>query len=926
MKTARLFHALVILCAFGILPASGQVGGPGTPPWEYWRDVMSPITDYNSTTSSITISDVFTVQSLQVMVDIEHSAANDLMITLTGPSANYILSLYNGSVYNNYENTIFDPNVIEFPCSGSVPTGAALPGISIAAPTNQSAYFRGVYKPQPGTTFPTSGMAIGTWTISVMDNAPGDQGVLKRWALIFNRYGSYKDVRIGWDINYRNKCGQNYSRLPAPLVDDLAPHSRTSLYPYSVLGRRPQNGKVFFAPTIQNSKTSSETKVTFTETWPVSGQQMPRESNMNLPIGQYAFLYETNLPPQMGNFRLSTSLFQRGDLYSTRFDNTKTVEYLLTPGSLGYDNGVSKQTFNVPLNNCDADVFEIEQDQYLTSVDVWQGTNVELEPTMSNARLSVRVWDASSGVPGTEIATTGPRPLPIQGGKWVSYDFTPPLFLAAGRYAFGVCTNTAPFIGGVGLGLDQMGSPFDPNGTFSKYAGIGVEWFSMNNGSSWNEEFLSQFGGKMIRPNFVTGSDVGVIAILNPPANLPASFTPRVRFGSFANHPNLPNAVTFGKVYIMNSTGQTVYYSERRITLQNAPYTADVDFDVVSGLSSGAYTIKAVIERADDENLINNTYMRSYVRTFAPVAVSHRGTVDPQLRDRIADAFGDVEFVDRATQPGIPAAEQVLWIGELNTDEAAAARDFAREGNRFMVLPTADAEGDALSAVFHNLSTPAEQQNIAAMTAKMASAPPPDYAGMIDGVSDFANSPSTMVMSKSGHNQEETRRSFAAGLTDLQNRLAIMAASPVADITARPYTPTASNDFSVEGIRVGEISVALLVPAKTLAPRPVVELITDPAGFELTQNYPNPFNPSTNIAWNLPQDARVSLRVYDMLGREISTLVNAPLSAGGYITTWNGTDDHHQVVPSGIYMYRMEAVPADGGAPFIAAKKMILTK
>ncbi|MDH7515573.1 MAG: FlgD immunoglobulin-like domain containing protein [Bacteroidota bacterium] len=927
MKTARLFYALLLFGALSILPAGGQTGGPGTPPWEYWQDVQAPITDYNTTTSTIVINDVFTIESMQVMVDIQHTSANDLMITLSGPSANYILSLYNGSVYNNYENTIFDPMVFSYPCSGWVPPGAAIPGVYINASTNQSAYFRGVYKPQPGTMFPMSGSAIGSWTLSVTDNAPGDQGVLRRWALIFNRYGHYKDVRIGWDINYLNKCGQVYSRLPAPYVDDVAPYSTTYLYPYSVLGYRPQKGKTWFIPLIQNSKTSSDTRVTFTQGWPTSGWQIPENLNLNLPIGQFSLAYAVNLPSQMGTFKLTTSLYQRGDLYSSRLDNTKTVETTLTPGSLGYDNGVAKMTMNLPLNDCEANVYHIEQDQYLTSVDVWQGTNVELESMFSNARVSVRVWDASTGTPGTEIVSSGLRRLPYQGGKWVTYDFTPPVYLPAGRYAFGICTDVAPTTGGVGMGLDQMGSPFDPDGTLSKYAGLGVEFFSQNSGSSWSAEYLRQFGGKMIRPNFITGADVGVIAILFPwGGNLPSSFTPRVRFGSFANHPNLPNAVTIGKVYLNNSSGQTVYYSERRVSLQNAPYTADVDFDPVSGLASGTYTMRVVIERADDENLVNNSYMRTYVRNFAPVVVSMRGTPSEELRERIAAAFGDVEFIDRNANPGIPEAEQVLWVGALTPQEAMDARTYVKNGGRFMVLPNGEYEGDALSAVFQSIATDVERRNIETTVANIRAAVEPDYQAMINALADFAGSPSTAIMAKTDAERLEMGTTLAAGVADLQNRLALIASLPKGDISQRPFTPTSSEEISVEGMRVGDLGVAVLVPAKALAPRPVVEQITNPSAFELTQNYPNPFNPTTNIAYNLPQDAHVSVRVYDLLGREITTLVNASLGAGRYIVSWNGENAHHQVMPSGIYLYRMEAVPAGGGSPVVQSRTMVLAK
>jgi hypothetical protein len=75
-----------------------------------------------------------------------------------------------------------------------------------------------------------------------------------------------------------------------------------------------------------------------------------------------------------------------------------------------------------------------------------------------------------------------------------------------------------------------------------------------------------------------------------------------------------------------------------------------------------------------------------------------------------------------------------------------------------------------------------------------------------------------------------------------------------------------------------------------------------PAGYSLSQNDPNPFNPSTIITYALPASSVVSLKVYDVLGREISTLVNRRESAGVHIARFDGSN-----LPSGTYFYRLEA-------------------
>jgi len=75
-----------------------------------------------------------------------------------------------------------------------------------------------------------------------------------------------------------------------------------------------------------------------------------------------------------------------------------------------------------------------------------------------------------------------------------------------------------------------------------------------------------------------------------------------------------------------------------------------------------------------------------------------------------------------------------------------------------------------------------------------------------------------------------------------------------------------------------------------------------PEGFRLDQNYPNPFNPSTTITFTLPAQGRVALRVYDMLGREVRTLVNGRQEAGMKTVTFDAG-----ALPSGLYYYRLEA-------------------
>jgi len=95
-----------------------------------------------------------------------------------------------------------------------------------------------------------------------------------------------------------------------------------------------------------------------------------------------------------------------------------------------------------------------------------------------------------------------------------------------------------------------------------------------------------------------------------------------------------------------------------------------------------------------------------------------------------------------------------------------------------------------------------------------------------------------------------------------------------------------------------------------------------PEIFILEQNYPNPFNPDTKIQYSVPQLSNVTIKVYDVLGREIETLVNELKSTGTYEITW-----YAEGLPSGVYTYRLQVVSTKRQeGSFSQCRKMILLK
>jgi hypothetical protein len=93
-----------------------------------------------------------------------------------------------------------------------------------------------------------------------------------------------------------------------------------------------------------------------------------------------------------------------------------------------------------------------------------------------------------------------------------------------------------------------------------------------------------------------------------------------------------------------------------------------------------------------------------------------------------------------------------------------------------------------------------------------------------------------------------------------------------------------------------------------------------PSEYALFQNYPNPFNPSTQISFDIPKSEFVTLRIYNLLGQDVKTLINQSMVPGRYTVEWNGNDILNNDVASGVYFYELR------GESFISRKKMLLIR
>ena len=103
-----------------------------------------------------------------------------------------------------------------------------------------------------------------------------------------------------------------------------------------------------------------------------------------------------------------------------------------------------------------------------------------------------------------------------------------------------------------------------------------------------------------------------------------------------------------------------------------------------------------------------------------------------------------------------------------------------------------------------------------------------------------------------------------------------------------------------------------------------VDVIEDesrlPDRLALSQNYPNPFNPVTMIEYHLPRKNHVTIAIFNVLGQKVQTLIDVQQPAGTYTVAWDGRDTAGQSVPTGVYLYRLQA------GEYTQTKRMLLLK
>ncbi|NOY05019.1 MAG: hypothetical protein GXO82_00035, partial [Chlorobi bacterium] len=634
MKFSRLFLSFGVIAV--LLTTLTWAQSPGAYSiYEYSRDGLNlEIRDFSTVTSTITIPDNFTIFDLNVMVDIEHSYAADLTITITGPNgATVTLADGAGGGTDNFEHTIFDDDA---------GVNGAIPGIGVSASGGQ---FRGYYVPDYRTSLSIfNGLnGAGSWTITVTDTKVLDEGILHRWGLIFLgpksslQYQTFQqDIRVGFDMDAFGGASFSYPGFSAFFGVPWVTNSTHTVPPLTIAGAYPLNGGILGVNWMQHSYTPVPAVVK--GSWEISNGGAPTTASGEIFMGIGIVPVSDVLPlSDYNDVTASFNWFTRQDLFMTHADNSDNLKLTVTPGVLAYDDGVPRQVQSFVDGECDAVSFPVSATPFvgtggnklLTSIDVYHGADIE---NVVAGSFDITVWDNTFTPVAAMTVTPGGT---IQGDKWTTYPFNPPVVLTPGWYSFGICKPNPLPLGSIALGLDQVTTP--TNDAVGYYEGLGLQWFYWS--GNWYEDTFP-FVNKLIRPNFILGTDPGIVSVDNPIGMVAGPQVPRVTVGSFNHQPQMPIINAHVTVEIASATDpdNVIYTSGRRVGLA-AYQQRQITLDQFKAPAAGDYVMRTCIYESHDGNPTNNCVERTFTVTVPgrPVVVSYDGSISSDLKTEIVN-------------------------------------------------------------------------------------------------------------------------------------------------------------------------------------------------------------------------------------------------------------------------------------------------
>lgn len=958
--------------------APGYTGGGSTP-------VFGPVGNnpnadiYLNSISGSGIPNIGTTGGgrLTVTVQITHTYMGDLNIRLGktpaanpgGPPPGYStvidLSLGRGGGNQNMD-IIFDDQA----------------GLSIASFAGGGAGAR--YRPEQALSTFNGQTLDGFWWLQVHDRFAGDWGSLDYWSINYELAG----YNVLDPIHQAMANPLMGVKIPAAITGAIlgyVPDIVSTIPPYAVISKLEQPTFAVWT----NQKMFSKVATGFERIEAVNsgggvpfiGYWGPYTYGTDMRVYVQGDLL--NLTTE-GSYRVKTSLTSRNDddlsdnvAYSGNFDVTSST---LSYAGRRIDNlnqwqsfGISQLAFSTRFaGNQVGTAFTVFKypNSKLTSVDVFMDS---INTSTATGDTKIVVYDCASGFIGNPATIVGESPVFAAADRinenYHTYPVGPVgigtggIDLVPGTYVVSVQTLTGstvyrwydlPMMRVQKDGYWPYAVPAQLFGPLLP-ASLGSTRILATgaNGSPPTGGDYNYSGANSclnVRANFVTQNDFAIEKMTpRGTANIStAPYTPTVTARSAA--PQIGGASqTFNVIVnIYNAGNQKIYSSERSSSL--APYASiDISFNAWTPASPGIYRIEASFSRNNgDQNKVNDKMVANLVifQTGVAMIYDDNTPIDvidaarTELRER---GETDARFINRSKENlDLSQYNTIFWIGKSTEKEQGILRE--KIGNGAMVAyvhRNNDLAGmrstiENIDKVFQierehavdydnlNLWNQNNLSSVPEVVSTSTQVPSLDIRSKEDLLYYFNKSKKTIDETVNGiisPTTQEQKDAFRAR----QNAIKAMSKTNPAEIL-QPIVKSPYGDIRYVNSIGNEIQFVFALPSKLTRNDGTGTTSASPTGYALYQNYPNPFNPQTVIGYSLPEASHVNLRVFDVLGREVATLVNATQNAGNVSVTWKGLDNNGAAVASGIYFYRLEATPVNGGGSFTSMKKMTYSK
>lgn len=447
------------------------------------------------------------------------------------------------------------------------------------------------------------------------------------------------------------------------------------------------------------------------------------------------------------------------------------------------------------------------------------------------------------------------------------------------------------------------------------------------------------------RMNFVQQNDFAIDLITPRGAmNIAgAPFSPVVKVRSCSPHATPQGFNIIANIY--NTVGQKVYSNEKVSTV--AGYgTTDITFNGWTPTSPGNYTLEAYFTRnPQDQNKTNDKAVVRIVVFQTGSAMVYDDATSSDVIEATKTELAErgetnLRMINRSKETvDLSQFGSIFWIGKTTAEEQNQIRAAVDNGAQIaMVLKNNDLKEtrtfvenvDKIFQVERSQSVNydrikfGDQDDPNAVTMEQSTPPAVklDIKSKEDLMKYFEMSRKTLEVAAAPVCKTEAEK---AAYLAAEQKAKTGFAKPNPEELLYPVVKAPYGDMTLVTSSGKEVAIVFVLPSK-VAKNNLTTTAATPVAFELKQNFPNPFNPQTTINYNLPEASHVDLRVFDALGREVTTLVTMTQNAGNFTTTWKGIDNNGASVASGVYFYRLEATPVNGGQSFISMKKMTYSK